>query len=262
MSQQLVSLDALAIRINEQQEQIEQAWGMTLELAKQAGEMLIEAKRLAGHGNWLPWLETHCRVSASMAEKYMKIAKGWDTLAAGNPEYVPNLSIRDAVKLLAKPRTPKAETPPTIDAEFSEVVEGSMPASDPLSTLVDQLEAEFLSIPFKKREAAVEQVIERLFAFKDTYCAATTTLTKLRETFPGVAYRDLREQVSGFIQQWEYARIQRNDQGQECIRTEWAEAFIQAQKDHGWKAGQPLQAWFHVLMKPSHHKKTAPLSPL
>lgn len=46
MNQHLVSLDALAIRINEQQEQIEQAWGMTLELAKQAGEMLIEAKRL------------------------------------------------------------------------------------------------------------------------------------------------------------------------------------------------------------------------
>lgn len=54
MNQQLVSLDALAIRINEQQARIEQAWGMTLELAKQAGELLIEAKRLAGHGNWLP----------------------------------------------------------------------------------------------------------------------------------------------------------------------------------------------------------------
>lgn len=116
MSNDLISLEALAHRINEQQDRIEQAWGITLERAKQAGEMLMEAKRLAGHGNWLPWLETHCRVSASMAEKYVKIAKGWDMLVGENPEHVPNLSIRDAVKLLAKPRPPKTDSPTTIDA--------------------------------------------------------------------------------------------------------------------------------------------------
>lgn len=255
MNQHLVSLDALAIRINEQQEQIEQAWGMTLELAKQAEEMLIEAKRLAGHGNWLPWLEANCRVSASMAEKYMKIAKGWDMLAAGNPEHVPNLSIRDAVKLLAKPRSYKAEAPPTIDAEFSEVVAEPTPPSDPLSALVDQLEAEFLRIPFKEREAAVEQVIERLSTFMDTHCAKTTTLTQLRDAFPGVGYRDLREQVASFIRRWQYARIQRNDQGQECIRTEWAEAFVEAQKDNGWKEGEPLRPWPDVTSRLSPAKE-------
>lgn len=254
MNQHLVSLDALAIRINEQQAQIEQAWGMTLELAKQAGEMLIEAKRLAGHGNWLSWLETNCRVSASMVEKYMKIAKGWDMLAAGNPEHVPNLSIRDAVKLLAKPRTPKAETPPTIDAEFSEVVTEPAAPPDPMSALVDQLEAEFLRIPFKEREVAVEKVIERLSAFRDRHCAKTTTLTQLREAFPGVGYRDLREQVAGFIRRWQYARIQRNDHGQECIRTEWAEEFVEAQKANGWKEGEPLRPWPDVLVKPSSPK--------
>lgn len=259
MSQHLVSLDALAIRINEQQEQIEQAWGMTLELAKQAGEMLIEAKRLAGHGNWLPWLEANCRVSASMAEKYMKIAKGWDLLAAGNPEHVPNLSIRDAVKLLAKPRSSKAEAPPTIDAEFSEVAVEPTHPSDPLSILVDQLEAEFLSTPFKEREAAVEQVIERLSAFRDRHCAKTTTLAQMREELSGVTYRDLREQVAGFIRRWQYARIQRNDRNQECIRTEWAEEFIEAQKANGWKAGQPLRPWPDVIHKPLPKNETVSL---
>lgn len=264
VNQHLVSLDALAIRINQQQEQIEQAWGMTLELAKQAGEMLIEAKRLAGHGNWLPWLETNCRVSASMAEKYMKIAKGWDTLAAGNPEHVPNLSIRDAVKLLAKPRSSKVETPPTIDAEFSEVVAEPPPSKDPMSALVDQLEAEFLRIPFKEREPAVEQALERLFSFKDVYCAPTTTLTRLRETFPGVAYRDLRKELAGYIGQWQYARIQRNRHGQECVRTEWAEEFVQAQKANGWKAGEPLQPWFNLIVKTTKGKspKLPSLPPL
>lgn len=255
MNQHLVSLDALAIRINEQQAKIEQAWGMTLELAKQAGEMLIEAKRLAGHGNWLPWLETNCRVSASMAEKYVKIAKGWDVLAAGNPEHVPNLGIRDAVKLLAKPRSPKDEMPPTIDAEFTELAaEAEAPPTDPVSALADQLEAEPLRLPFKGRDAAVEQIIERLFSFKDTHCALTTTLARIRESFPGVGHRELREQVAGFIGQWQYARIQRNDQGQECVRTEWAEAFVQAQKDHGWQEGQLLKPWLNLIIKSSSIK--------
>jgi hypothetical protein len=124
-----------------------------------------------------------------------------------------------------------------------------------VSTLVDQLEAEFLRIPFKERDAAVEQVIDRLFAFKDTHCAMTTTLTKLLEAFPGVGYRDLREQVAGFIRRWQYARIQRNDQGQECIRTEWAEAFVEAQKANGWNEGEPLRPWPNLIAKLSPAKE-------
>lgn len=253
MNQELVSLDRLAIRINEQQARIEQAWGMTLELAKEAGEMLIEAKRVVGHGNWLPWIEASCHVSASMAEKYMKVAKGWDALTAGNPEHVPNLSIRDAVKLLAKPRQPKAELPPTIDAEFTEVAEAPLaptnqPPADPVETLMDSLEAEFMGIPFSGREAMVESAIERLFGFKDRHCASTTTLARLRESFPGIGHRDLRQEVAGFIGQWRYARIQRNDQGQEAIRTEWAEEFIRAQEQHGWQTGKPLVPWGNLII--------------
>lgn len=164
------------------------------------------------------------------------------------------MSIRDAVKLLAKPRPSKAEALPTIDAEFSEVeIEPAAP-SDPVSVLADQLEAEFLRIPFKEREVAVEQVIERLSAFRDRHCAKTTTLAQMRQAFPGVGYRDLREQVSGFIRQWQYACIQHNDHGQECIRTEWAEEFVEAQKANGWKEGEPLRPWPDLLMKPSSPK--------
>ncbi|MFD2235519.1 hypothetical protein [Phaeospirillum tilakii] len=190
----------------------------------------------------------------------MKIAKGWDVLAAGNPEHVPNLSIRDAVKLLAKPRPSMAEPPPTIDAEFTEVVEepdAQAPPSDQVSVLVGQLEAEFLRIAFKGREAVVEQVIDRLFAFKDTHCASTTTLTRLREVFPGIGHRELREQVAGFIKQWLYARIQRNDNGQECIRTEWAEAFVEALRANGWKEGEPLRPWINLVMGTSPAKASA-----
>lgn len=245
MNQQLVSLETLAVRINEQQGLIEQALGVTLERAKEAGEMLIEAKRLVGHGNWLPWLETNCRVSASMAEKYMKIAKGWNVLAQGNPEHVPNLSIRDAVKLLAKPRPAKDKLPPTIDAEYTEVTEDELvcvvpPSVDSEADLLARLEAVFLLIPVNTRGKAVENVIERLHEFKDQHCDLKTTLTKLRESFPGIPARDLRQEVADFIGQWQYAKIRRDDDGREFIRTEWAEDFVRLQRERGWKPGDPL----------------------
>jgi hypothetical protein len=266
VNQEMVSLDALALRINEQQARIEQAWGMTLELAKQAGEMLIEAKRLSGHGNWLPWLEANCRVSASMAEKYVKIAKGWDLLAVGNPEHVPNLSIRDAVKLLAKPRQPKAEPPETIDAEFSEVTEDNVSQPDPLlanpiAALMLSLEAEFMRLPVSDRGKAVEGSIEQLFGFKDQHCDPTTTLAKLREAFPDIPARELRQEVVGFIGQWQYARIRRNDDGQEFIKTEWAEEFVRLQREGGWVPGKSLISWKSLGSAWRKPKATVPMLP-
>jgi Protein of unknown function (DUF3102) len=44
------------------------------ERAIDAGRALIEAKALAGHGNWLPWLQQHCGMSERTAQLYMQIA--------------------------------------------------------------------------------------------------------------------------------------------------------------------------------------------
>jgi Protein of unknown function (DUF3102) len=48
------------------------------------GNMLITAKKIAGHGNWLPWLE---KESDDTARNYMNLAN----LAASNSERVQNL---------------------------------------------------------------------------------------------------------------------------------------------------------------------------
>lgn len=261
MNQQLISLDVLALRINEQQDKIELAWGITLERAKEAGELLIEAKRLVGHGKWLPWLETNCRVCASMAEKYVKIAKGWDVLAGGDTEHVPNLSIRDAVKLLAKPRPAKEPEPTTIDADFTEVVEvvetPAVPEPSAIDTpmeLLAHLEAVFLRLPVSDRGKAVEEAIDRLYGFKDQHCSSTTTLTKLREEFPSIPARDLRKEVADFIGQWQYARIRRDDNGHEFIKTEWAEDFIRLQREHGWQPGKGLFPGLTLSLKTNSGK--------
>jgi hypothetical protein len=40
----------------------------------EAGAGLIEAKKLVGHGQWLPWLKENCGVSERRAQHYMKLA--------------------------------------------------------------------------------------------------------------------------------------------------------------------------------------------
>jgi hypothetical protein len=46
----------------------------TIENVVDIGRHLVEAKRLCGHGNWLPWLEREFGWSEDTAERYMKLA--------------------------------------------------------------------------------------------------------------------------------------------------------------------------------------------
>ncbi len=44
--------------------------------AIKAGEYLVQAKELVGHGNWLPWLKKNCiGISDKTAQRYMTLAK-------------------------------------------------------------------------------------------------------------------------------------------------------------------------------------------
>ena len=75
----------------------------TLDHATRVGELLIEAKGQLSHGEWLPWLETHCSLSPRVAQGYMRIARQWPQLLAdpANTKRDSYLAIRDALTLLA-----------------------------------------------------------------------------------------------------------------------------------------------------------------
>src|SRR5688572_32359582 len=54
-----------------------------LEHARRAGELLLQAKAAVGHGQWLPWLKTHCSsFSERTSQGYMRLAKHWDEIQA------------------------------------------------------------------------------------------------------------------------------------------------------------------------------------
>ena len=76
-----------------------------LEHATAAGNALLKAKAALPHGRWLPWLKSKCDLSERMAQNYMVVAQGRDTLT--KTQRVADLSLRGALRLL-KPPSPKA----------------------------------------------------------------------------------------------------------------------------------------------------------
>jgi hypothetical protein len=102
-------LAVLAPQINAEHQQVEETFKAGLLHARAAGELLIRAKRLCGHGGWIPWLKANVRFSERTAQAYMRVAREWDTLQA-KAQHVADLSYRDGLKLLADPAEVQLET--------------------------------------------------------------------------------------------------------------------------------------------------------
>jgi hypothetical protein len=91
-------LDQLAVAIKRAHEAAEYSMRDSLSHARSAGVNLLEVKSRLRHGEWMPWVRTHCGISHSTTNLYMKIAKRWDTL--GDSQQVVNLTLRQASQLL------------------------------------------------------------------------------------------------------------------------------------------------------------------
>src|SRR4051794_17958061 len=91
----------LAERIEHEHRLAEGCARDALEHAFRCGELLLQAKRIVGHGNFLPWLAANIRgFGARQAQKYMRVAKHREALANANP----GSHLTAAVRLLAEPR--------------------------------------------------------------------------------------------------------------------------------------------------------------
>jgi hypothetical protein len=97
------SLVDLAAKIKVEHEAAIGTARTTLKHAMAAGDLLIKAKELVGHGKWLAWLKANCEFSKSTAENYMRLAKSRSKLETKSTT-VGNLGVREAVGLIAKPK--------------------------------------------------------------------------------------------------------------------------------------------------------------
>jgi hypothetical protein len=70
--------------------------------AAECGRLLLEAKSLLPHGEWIPWLEANTEVGPRQSQKYMRVAKHRPEIA--KHELGSHLPLNDALSLIASPR--------------------------------------------------------------------------------------------------------------------------------------------------------------
>lgn len=100
-----LALPDLAQAIEREHQAAHQAARSALEHALECGRLLIQAKAALPHGQWLPWLEANTTISARQSQNYMRLHRHRDELEAANAQRDSHLPIRDALALLAGPRT-------------------------------------------------------------------------------------------------------------------------------------------------------------
>jgi hypothetical protein len=94
------SLADLAARIRAEHEATATALKDSVRHAIAAGEMLIEAKALLKHGQWLPWLREHCTISERTAQLYMRTAKNRKVIEDQIRNGAADLSLNETAALL------------------------------------------------------------------------------------------------------------------------------------------------------------------
>lgn len=88
------------------------------------GARLIEAKAQLGHGEWLPWLEEKVEFSPRTAQRFMKLAQGYE-----KSDTVSHLGTRKALALLALPENEREDF-----AAQEHLVDGQLKTAEEMSS--------------------------------------------------------------------------------------------------------------------------------
>lgn len=92
------SLSEMATAIQREHAAAEAAAKASVQHARNAGELLIAAKRQLGHGKFKLWIAAHCKFSYRTARDYMRVAERWDELS--KVQRAALFSLRDFFRVL------------------------------------------------------------------------------------------------------------------------------------------------------------------
>jgi hypothetical protein len=129
-----------------------------LKHALRAGELLLEAKALAKHGQWLPWLSANVDLSERQAQKYMQLALNRPALEAKAPSEA-DLTIGDALELIAKPKEAPLKGHSVIESWSHESRLGIEEARTAMRLCLDNFEAEAEALPESERIQALTRIV-------------------------------------------------------------------------------------------------------
>lgn len=85
--------------------------------AREAGQLLQEAKAKLARGTFLPWVRRYCSFSPRTAELYMLIAREWEAIDA-NAKYVASLGVGAVARWLTVRKTDSKPPRPGHAPEF------------------------------------------------------------------------------------------------------------------------------------------------
>lgn len=97
-------LPILAASIRDHVAAAEAATRRGLEHAIAAGLLLLEARELVAHGEWLAWLHLNCPLSPRQAQTYMRLARNRHKFEAVKNAATAHLTIAAAEALVGKPQ--------------------------------------------------------------------------------------------------------------------------------------------------------------
>ena len=158
-----LTLTDLAARINAAHDAVAAAFLSVVERAIIVGALLQQAKDQVPHGEWLPWLKTHCpRITERTAQRYMSLAEHRAELESKAP-CLADLTLTSAEALIggAEPRVPDAD--PSGDESGAGDTDSSPPSphkprQDPIEAAIT---ADALAVLKRAWDAATDQ--ERAF---------------------------------------------------------------------------------------------------
>lgn len=107
----------VTVEINRLHALVEDGYRAAVAHAIEAGRLLGEAKERIGHGGWLAWLAEHFAGSERTAQLYMRLSAH----AEANPQHIADLSLRAALKAIAKPA---AKEPRLTDEQLGTILPG------------------------------------------------------------------------------------------------------------------------------------------
>jgi hypothetical protein len=82
-------------KINDAHEQVRLTLKSTGQAAIKVGLLLLDAKRLSGHGSFADWICANCNFSERTAQLYMQMAKQFP-----NPQNFADFSLSDLMKMM------------------------------------------------------------------------------------------------------------------------------------------------------------------
>jgi len=102
-------LGDLAQRIRDEHQAVVAAVKSGVEHAMAAGDLLLQAKERAPHGEWGNWLTRHCEISDRTARLYMQLAQNREAIA--KRQRVADLTLREAAEAIAARKTKTTPAP-------------------------------------------------------------------------------------------------------------------------------------------------------